>query len=153
MRSSEYYYRKKNGLISKSEQRAKMNADFLRDKNPEHVIVPRIKSLNTRISVALRIRLYTALRRYENGGKQRAIKYLGCSLEELKQHLERQFTEGMNWDNWSFNGWHIDHIRPLNTFDLRNEEHLAIACHYSNLQPLWATDNLRKSKGAKFIAS
>jgi hypothetical protein len=48
----------------------------------------------------------------------------------------------MNWDNYSFRGWHIDHIIPLTS--AKNEEELIKLCHYTNLQPLWAKDNLSK---------
>lgn len=73
------------------------------------------------------------------------VGFLGCSLEDLKIHLESKFQLGMTWENWSRFGWHIDHIKPLSSFDLTNEDQLRIACHYTNLQPLWAKDNLKKS--------
>jgi hypothetical protein len=50
----------------------------------------------------------------------------------------------MTWDNWAKHGWHIDHIRPLVSFDLTDESQLKEAMHYTNLQPLWAEDNHRK---------
>jgi hypothetical protein len=59
-------------------------------------------------------------------------------------HLESKFQYGMNWDNWSFEGWHIDHIVPLASFDLTDRKQLLLACHYTNLQPLWAIDNFSK---------
>jgi len=68
-----------------------------------------------------------------------------CKVDELKEYLESQFEEGMTWDNWSRDGWHIDHIVPLSFFDLIDSEQVKKACHYTNLQPLWAEDNLRKS--------
>ena len=81
---------------------------------------------------------------------KRTEEILGCSFNELKQHLEDQFTEGMTWDNYGFYGWHIDHIVPLSHFNLLDEAEVAKANHYTNLQPLWAIDNL--SKGNRYIA-
>ena len=53
----------------------------------------------------------------------------------------------MNWKNYGFRGWHIDHIKPLSSFDLSDRNQLLEACHYTNLQPLWWYENL--SKGVK----
>lgn len=81
----------------------------------------------------------------------RTIKYVGCSLDKLRTHLEVQFSDGMNWSNYgkSVNNsvkyaWHIDHIIPCAAFDMNNEIHQKACFHYKNLQPLWADDNIRK---------
>jgi Uri superfamily endonuclease len=71
-----------------------------------------------------------------------AVKDLGCSIEELKSFLESKFTLGMTWDNYG--KWHIDHIKPLSKFNLSDTKELLMACHYTNLQPLWAKDNIVK---------
>jgi len=71
---------------------------------------------------------------------------LGCNLIEFKEHIERQFKQGMSWTSWG--EWHLDHIRPLASFDLDNQEELLESCNYKNFQPLWAFDNC--SKGAKW---
>lgn len=71
------------------------------------------------------------------------INYLGCSVEQLKNHLESQFKPGMSWGNHTVNGWHIDHIIPLAS--AKTQEELEKLCHYTNLQPLWAHENLIKS--------
>ena len=72
-------------------------------------------------------------------------KLLGCSLEEARAHIESQWLPGINWDNWTHTGWHIDHIRPCSSFDLTDPEQQKQCFHYTNLQPLWAEDKLRKS--------
>jgi len=66
---------------------------------------------------------------------------LGCTPQELKEHLEKQFVEGMTWENRG--EWHIDHIIPLSS--AKNEDEVYRLCHFTNLQPLWALDNLKKS--------
>jgi hypothetical protein len=75
-----------------------------------------------------------------------AVRDLGCSIEEFKFYIESKFQPGMTWDNWSRTGWHMDHILPLDSFDLSDLEQQLKACHYSNLQPLWAKENLKKGK-------
>lgn len=75
-----------------------------------------------------------------------SLDYLGCSLDELKVHLESLWQEGMTWDNYGVRGWHIDHIKPLDWF-AKNSSNPWEANYYTNLQPLWAKDNL--SKGSK----
>lgn len=72
---------------------------------------------------------------------QRTIEMIGCSWEDLVKHIERQFTTGMSWDNRS--EWHIDHIIPLATATC--EDDIIQLNHFTNLRPLWAEDNLRKS--------
>lgn len=99
-------------------------------------------SVQFRLAKNLRTRTRAAVKNNQKSGS--AVKDLGCSITELKQHLEKQFQPGMTWNNWSHNGWHIDHIVPLAEFDLANRDQFLKACHYSNLQPLWAKDNLVK---------
>jgi len=91
----------------------------------------------------LRCRFNSAIKMNLKTGS--AIKDLGCSIDELKIYLESKFQEGMSWDNWALQGWHIDHIKPLSSFDLTDRNQLLQACHYTNLQPLWAKDNMAKS--------
>lgn len=98
---------------------------------------------NYKLNILLRTRLNTAIKRKYKSGS--AVRDLGCTIPELKIYLEKQFKEGMNWNNWSVNGWHIDHKIPLSSFDLSNRKHFLIALNYKNLQPLWAKDNLTKS--------
>jgi len=91
---------------------------------------------NFRLSCIVRSHLNRVI-----GGSLSEVNY---SVEELKSHLESQFTEGMTWDNHG--KWHIDHIKPLASFNLTNEKDRSVAYGIDNLQPLWAKENL--SKGA-----
>lgn len=71
--------------------------------------------------------------------------WIGCTPAELMAHLEAQFQPGMSWDNRG--AWHVDHIRPLASFDLTDQQQRRAACHFTNLQPLWAEENI--AKGAR----
>lgn len=119
------------------------------EKNKDRIIKikkeRRTNNIQLRLSENLRKRLYSALKNNQKVGS--AIKDLGCSIGEFKIYMESKFKSGMTWDNYGFRGWHIDHIMPLSSFDLTNYEQVKKACNYSNLQPLWAKENLRK--GAK----
>lgn len=99
--------------------------------------------INFKLSCSLRNRLHSALKNNYKSGS--AVRDLGCSIPELKEHLESQFKPGMTWENWSRTGWHIDHIRPLSRFDLTDRNQLLKVCHFGNLQPLWAEENFSKS--------
>lgn len=96
-----------------------------------------------KIAVVLRKRVVLALKARGISKSKRLRELLGCSIPELKKHLESKFRKGMSWDNHG--EWHIDHIRPCADFELTIEEEQKICFHYSNLQPLWAEENLRKS--------
>ena len=97
----------------------------------------------------LRSRLYNAINNNQKVGS--AVKDLGCSIEEFKIYLESKFSPDMTWENWSINGWHIDHIKPISSFDLTDRKQLLEACHYTNLQPLWADENLTKGKKVEIL--
>lgn len=78
---------------------------------------------------------------------QETLNILGCSFDELKKYIESKFKDGMTWDNYGYRGWHVDHIKPCASFDLSDPKQQEECFHYTNLQPLWAKDNL--SKGSK----
>ena len=93
-----------------------------------------------KLKAVLRVRLNEAIKNNHKTGS--AISSLGCSIEELREHLESKFKPGMSWDNHG--QWHIDHIKPCYLFDLTNIEEQKKCFHYTNLQPLWEPDNLKK---------
>lgn len=104
----------------------------------------RKKNINFKLICCLRNRINEALK--NNYKKSSTIILLDCTIQELRKHLEKQFKKGMNWNNWGRKGWHIDHIKPCMYFDLAKVEEQRKCFHYTNLQPLWARENLRKPK-------
>lgn len=94
-------------------------------------------NLGSRIRIAVKNQFTTKAKK--------TMDLLGCSIVELRAHLESKFTTGMNWDNYGKNGWEIDHIIPCVLFDLSKEEEQKECFHWSNLQPLWQKDNSSKN--------
>ena len=89
-----------------------------------------------------------AIKNNVKGGS--VINDLGCSIPDFRLYIEAQFSPGMTWDNWTYLGWHLDHKIPLAKFDLSNPAQFARAVHFSNYQPLWAEQNMRKNR---FVAA
>jgi hypothetical protein len=79
------------------------------------------------------------------------LELIGCDRETFISHIEKQFTEGMTWQNYGLKGWHVDHILPLSSFDLTIEDEVKKACHFTNLQPLWWQDNLEKGNKVSIL--
>lgn len=93
-----------------------------------------------RIKGSVSARIRGALK--NNWKAARTAELLGCSIKELKLHLESLFVEGMGWNNYG--NWHVDHIKPCASFDLSDPEQQKKCFNYLNLQPLWAIDNMKK---------
>ena len=100
-----------------------------------------------KVVTAMRTRISKLLRQKNVDKNNNFYKYLGCSKDEFIKYFEAKFKEGMSWKNHG--EWHIDHIKPCASFNLLDEEEQKKCFHYTNLQPLWALENL--SKGCKFI--
>jgi len=144
-RKLKWYQKKKlqKSLIPKQKKIKDKNykpAHKLKRKEKERL--QRQTDLNFRMLGNLRTRIYHAMKKDTKGKKTKEL--LGCSIQEFKIYLESKFREGMSWDNYGKYGWHIDHIIPCSMFDLTNFEQQKKCFHYSNLQPLWAVDNLKK---------
>ena len=92
------------------------------------------------LSCRCRGRISAAIRAKGFKKTTKTAEMLGCDWEFLKSHIESQFKDGMSWENRK--EWHIDHIIPLASAS--SEDDIIRLCHFSNLQPLWAEDNLRK---------
>ena len=116
--------------------------DRRRKTHRTYIAGRKLVDLNFKLACAIRSRLGTALK--DNAKAGSAVEDLGCTIPELKEYLESKFKEGMTWDNWTTDGWHIDHVIPLASFDLSSEEEFKRAVHHTNLQPLWALENVQK---------
>lgn len=134
------YSRLKCDILAKNELYRKANRVKVRAKRNLREKERMKTDINFRIRRYMRTRVREALgcRRHSS-----VVLLLGCSVQDLRTKFESMFRCGMTWDNYG--EWHIDHIRPLASFDLSNEEQLKCAFHHSNLQPLWALDNMIKS--------
>jgi len=114
------------------------------EKNKEHR-KKYIREYNSdpknKIKNSLRGRINELLNKKYNN--PRTLNLVGCDYEFLLKYLEDKFTEGMNWDNYGYYGWHIDHMIPISS--AKTIEDIYKLYHYTNLQPLWGKDNMRKS--------
>lgn len=120
---------RKNPEVREKESNYRRTYEF--ERLQKDIFFKMKKNLRSRLSKAIR----------KNWIKGSAIKNLGCSMRESKQYIESKFQPGMTWDNYG--QWHFDHIIPLSS--VLSEQQLKELCHYSNLQPLWAKDNILKS--------
>jgi len=126
--NKEFYFRNREALI----ERAKIRNKERRGCDPLF-----------RLADNLRRRTSLAIHGHGYRKNTKTFSIIGCSKPHLVNHLENQFADGMSWDNYG--DWHIDHIVPLSSAE--TEDELIGLCHYTNLQPLWASENM--SKGAK----
>jgi hypothetical protein len=100
-------------------------------------------NINRRIRNSLNHRISGAMFSNNLKKENRTYEIIGCNIEFLKKWMEYQFTNDMNWSNYG--KWHIDHVKPCCSFDLKNEDEMKTCFNWKNLQPLWADDNLQKS--------
>lgn len=138
------YYDNREERLNYQNEYYKKNREQIKERRKNHKIK---KTVKFRICAILRARINKVLKGISKSGS--AVRDLGCSIEEFKLYIESKFQPGMSWENYGFYGWHIDHIKPLYLFDLNNPYEFKKAVHYTNLQPLWARDNLMK--GRKFL--
>lgn len=121
--------------ISENKEKISKYGKYYSDKR-------RKESHLVRVSENIRRRVNHIFNNKKINKKNKTFEILGCSIDELLTHLEKQFKNGMTWDNHGMCGWHIDHIIPLSS--AKTEEEIYKLCHYTNLQPLWAEENLKK---------
>jgi hypothetical protein len=142
------YYNKNKGSICKKQKIYYKKTIVQRNKYIKQYKSNRQKTdIKFKMSCYLRTRIYIAIK-----GQTKSLStmfLIGCDIDYLMYHLQCQFKEGMTWDNYG--KWHIDHIKPCASFDLSKHEEQLKCFHYSNLQPLWAKENLHKWKNTTEI--
>ena len=136
-RQNKYYKKNKEQISSYKSKWQKENSERRRVRlNERYRTEP-----NFRMSVNLRTRLLKAIENKQKSGS--TLDLLGCSIEYFTRYLESKFIDNMSWDNHG-TVWHIDHIKPCSKFDLSKPDHQKVCFHYTNMQPLFAEDNLKK---------
>jgi hypothetical protein len=138
-----FYYKNRENEIQRQVDYQKNNTELVKkgrnsrhQKNYENNLLYKLK-INVRNRVKHFIRSVNFNIKTNN-----TYNLVGCTPEKLKIYLEKQFTEGMSWDNHNHDGWHIDHILPLSS--AKTEKEVYTLCHYTNLQPLWGYENYKK---------
>jgi hypothetical protein len=156
----EFFYRQKNGKyklasrckmcryteeIKERTKRRRVEQKRLDDEVWRKIREPDLEEQRQlkRIINSCRRRMKSALSGVSKSDSTKRL--LGCTGVYLREYLKSQFTDGMSWENYGLYGWHIDHIRPCASFDLTNPVQQRKCFHYTNLQPLWAIDNLQKA--------
>src|SRR5258705_2705793 len=137
-----WYYKKGSEYHKKRKAKWRLeNSEYYLQQNRIYQKVKLKTDIIHKLKQRLRQRIYKAIKlEYKSGS---AVKDLGCSIEEFKAYIEQRFRPGMSWENWG--EWHLDHIKPLSLFNLQDREELLKACNYTNYQPLWAEENIKKS--------
>lgn len=141
---------RKYNLSSHCKNCRKNNAKIYR-KKPEYNEGIRYKLKNDKnfaIKMRLSSRIRTAVKNQYSEKAFSTIELLGCTIEQFTTYFKSKFKPDMTWEAFMNGEIHIDHIKPCALFDLTQESEQQKCFHYTNLQPLWAKDNL--SKGAKY---
>jgi hypothetical protein len=129
--------RKKEFGKKNREKLSKYSVEYHKKRKQTDPIFKMKCNISSRISESMKRQGYTK--------RSKTYQILGCDFDTFKKHIERQFTKGMNWNNQG--EWHFDHIVPISS--AQTEEQVIELNHYTNFQPLWAEDNLRKSNKIK----
>ena len=139
--SKEYYNKNKDNILKRVREYNK--TDHAKKVRRKYVSYKTQTDLCFKLKDRIRSRINKAIKR--NSKSSKSTELTGCTIQELKIYIEGKFQKGMSWENYAYDTWHIDHIRPCASFDLSDPEQQKLCFHYTNLQPLWAYENLSKS--------
>lgn len=146
VKSKAYYQENREACLAMVKDWSVRNRTRLRQQQAKYLRERRANDLNFRLAHSLRTRLRRAM---GNLKRHKTLDLTGCTIEELRVHLESLFLPGMSWENYGRTGWHIDHRIPCCNFDMTDDTAVKQCFHFTNLQPLWAMDNFKK--GGRFV--
>jgi hypothetical protein len=138
--SKEHYKKNKEILNKKSKEYREKNKEKIRELSRDWENKKNKEDGFFRMKKRIRERIRDYMKGESNGFKTREI--IGLDYNKFKEYISSKFSEGMSWENYG--KWHLDHIIPL--CSAKNKEEILLLNHYTNLQPLWAEDNLKKGR-------
>lgn len=131
----------------RTKEKSKAYTKKWREDNREKRNAAELQKINSdpeyKVFILCRKRISGLLK--NQGERAKTSILIGCSKSYLRKHIEAQFQPGMTWENYGRGGWHIDHIYPCSAFDFTKKEDIRQCFHYSNLQPLWESENCSKN--------
>lgn len=144
--NKDYYHQYYLNYTHKHKEREKERKSEWFKKNPNYLNEYNKKRKKNDVLFYLRSMMRNSVNRYLKYKSKKTYEIIGCNPEFLKEYLESKFQDGMTWQNRR--EWHIDHIIPLSS--AKSEDELLQLCHYTNLQPLWMEENLKKSNKTQY---
>jgi hypothetical protein len=130
--------------IQKKERKKRLKKTHEEKRKTINEYVARRKATDPvyKLKITVRNRIKNMMVKLRLKKTANSISILGCNWIKFKNHIESQFTNGMTWENHGLHGWHLDHIIPLSC--ATTEKGVQVLSHYTNFQPKWAKDNLKK---------
>lgn len=142
-----WYVKNREQELERQKERRRKNPGAHKEwkrRNPEKMRAIRAREIARHpeliLKAKLRCRITAAMKRLGHHKTCGTVDILGCSITDFREHIQKQFSPGMNWNNHGL--WHIDHIIPLGS--AKTPDEFFVLCHHTNLQPLWASDNMKK---------
>jgi hypothetical protein len=137
-----YCIKNREEINRKNREYYHKNKDKVREHQREYERNKRKSDINYKLKKNISTSVCNQLKKRCIVKDMRTKDLIGVSVKEIREHLESKFQEGMSWENYG--EWHIDHIKPQSSFDFNNKEEIKECWKLSNLQPLWAIDNIKK---------